>query len=326
MPLLLCVLSCAVFAAGLTAQAVLPAGDARVLVTVTELKPGSPPVAPATFRVRDRGTAWKVLGWQAVPRSVQLWIALDDDSSAALNRRLDDVRKFILHLPSAFQVGVVYFSLSGAQIAAPLSNKHRAAAAAVRPVKAMQGISPDPYAALQSLLEQWPAVPGVRRAVLIFSDGVLHSGGDNNPSNHSFQAAEARAQQADVTVFGLSVPDAGNAMGIGVGGEVQPSLRAQGGGNSTMNSPAATPAMAAAQGEGNLRTLAEATGGWWNEVTLPMTVLPGELAAVLSCMQHQFYLVFAVPPGTPAAWVPLKIDSHAKGAKVSVPPGVYLGS
>lgn len=321
----LCALGLALCTAGLAAQDSLPAGAARVLVTVTELKRGAPPVSPAEFTVEQGSAAWKVLGWQRAPAAVQLWIAVDEDTNSVLNGRLADLQKFILHLPSAFQVGVAYLSLSGVEIAAPLNNNHKAVAAAVRPVKATPGISPDPYASLEALFDRWPAAPETRREVLVLSDGSVHAGGDNNIHNPSVQNLIARAQREGIIVFSLSVADSGNAMGVGDGSEVQPSLRAQGGGN-TMNSPAATPEMEETQGENNLREVADRTGGWWNVVTYPMAILPGELAAVLDCLQHQFYLVFAVPAGTPAGLAQIKVKSKAKGAKVSVASGVSVGS
>lgn len=303
------------------AQTALPPGAVQVLVTVTEHKPGAPPIQPSDFSVHQGHATIPILGWERVPQAVQLWIATDDGCTSELNRHVNDLRDFILRLPPHTQAGLAYMSLSGVQVAAPLSADHRAVAAALRPPKGV-AVSPDPYASLQSLLDRWPNVSGVRRELLVLSPGGVYSGGANDTSNPAVQKLIARVQRESIVVFGLSIPGTGT-LGIGQGGENQPALRVQGGGN-TMNSPAANGPMELLAGQDNLRTLAEQSGGWWNFLDYVMTPLSKWLAQIHDCIQHQLWIVYVPPSGTPSGLAKIKVQCKTKGTAISAPEAVVV--
>ncbi|MGH9481190.1 MAG: hypothetical protein ACRD1L_03775 [Terriglobales bacterium] len=304
-------------------QTPLPPRAVQVLVTVTKIRPGAPPIQPSDLSVRQGKTTIPVLGWERVRPQVQLWIAIDDDSEAGLADHIGEVREFILHLPVHTQAGLAYLGASGVQIAAPLNADHRAVAARLRPPKSASGASPDPYASLQALFNQWPNTPGVRRELLVFTPGSVFSGGPNDTHNPAVQTLIVRAQRENIVIFGLSVGTAGDPLGLGQGGENQPSLGAQGGGN-TMNSPAATPVMEALAGQSNLREVSEQSGGWWDYLLHTMMDLRQKLAQVESCIQHQFWVVYVPPADAPAGLAKIKVECKTKGTGISAPGAVTI--
>lgn len=133
---------------------------------------------------------------------LQLYVVIDDGESTDLGIQFGSLKKFIGEQPASTAVGLAYLRNGEALVAAPLSADHRDAADALRLPLGEHGISGSPYVSLSDLIKKWPAAPGVRREVLLISNG-MDPYEPADPRNPYLMNAIADAQRAGVLVHSI---------------------------------------------------------------------------------------------------------------------------
>jgi len=214
---------------------------------------------------------------------IEMYLAVDDDA-VGLTPRIPELQAFLNSQPSDVATGVVYLRQSTALVAQPLTIHHDAAAAALRPPLATQGISPSPFESLTALLAAWPRRPNRRRVLVVLSNGVQSVGVDD-AENKQFRDALDAFAGAGVLTYAILVP--GNES-IGAG-----STDHDGAANGL-----AAPGLVQSNGFANLTSLAEETGG---EAYSQGTNVPNRLQPFLdqitACLHSQYRVQFTPQPG-----------------------------
>ena len=127
-----------------------------VIVTVTGQKDAQPPqLTVDDVLVSENGRRMQVTGLEPIrsQSGLQLWMLIDDGSTTNLGRQLDDLKKFVLALPAATEIGIGYMRNGMVQKAQPLTSDHEAAAKSIRLPTGTPGISASPYLALTDLIK-----------------------------------------------------------------------------------------------------------------------------------------------------------------------------
>jgi hypothetical protein len=102
---------------------------------------------------RDQVTDW--IPAQGDHAGLEFFVLIDDGASSALDTQLADIKKFIVALPAAAQVGVAYMQNGTARIEQNLTNDHSLAAKAVRLPLGYFGANASPYFSLSDLAKHW---------------------------------------------------------------------------------------------------------------------------------------------------------------------------
>jgi hypothetical protein len=157
---------------------------------------------------RDQVTEWiPATGDHA---TLDLFILIDDSSSAELGTQMEDIKKFINSQPASTRVGVAYMQNGTAQVAQNLSNDHSAAAKAVRLPLGYFGANASPYFSLSDLVKRWPDDGAPRRAVMMVSNGIDLYYGQFDYLDPYLQAAIDDCLRAHVMVSAIYQPGAGH--------------------------------------------------------------------------------------------------------------------
>src|ERR1700722_19405079 len=105
---------------------------------------------------------------------LDLFILIDDVSSARLGSNLDDLRAFVNAQPSTTAVGVGYRRNATVQLLQNLTTDHAAAAKALRLPTGGVGAYGSPYLSVIDLMKRWPESKN-RREVVMVTDGIDHA-------------------------------------------------------------------------------------------------------------------------------------------------------
>jgi len=227
--------------ASISATALAQEGD-NVIVTQTLVHADSKadiiPAATAINLQIDSKTTPLTSLVPVKPSGIQIAILIDDGLSHSASVQLNDLRDFVMGLPSATQVLVGYMSNGSVRVFSPFTTDHAAAAATFRIPSGTPGQSASPYFCLSDFVKRWPeAEDGVRRArfVMMLTNGVDPYNGSTRMSNQDspyVAQAVSDAQRAGVAVYSIYYRDAGFR-----------------GGSASMS------------GQGYLQQVADATGG-----------------------------------------------------------------
>ncbi|MGH9487475.1 MAG: hypothetical protein ACRD04_07785 [Terriglobales bacterium] len=261
----------ALLALPLAAQQATPSSHGTQIV-VTALGNDHQPAAPiaaSQVQLHLNGHADPIAQWAPYGpnQRIDLTVAIDDDTQH-LGTGIDDIKTFIRNLPANVAVGVVYLHTGSFEVASGVTLNHAAAASKVRMPSGMRDSSPSPFGSLRDLLRHWPQQPGVRRELVMLSDGREETG-VNDQSNHTFQSALATALAGGVVVYTIYasggtdyaqgqlsnnslVPDAAQALGQPRGTTIASGTPLSVFRNSNLD---------AANGSQNLSLLASETGG-----------------------------------------------------------------
>lgn len=202
-----------VFCGTLWAQAPEPGAPIHLVVTV-EPKRGNevPAIQKNEVMVYEGKDRDQVTGW--VPArgdraAMELFILVDDSSSANLGTQLDDLRKFIEEQPATTKVGVAYMRNGVADILQNLTDDHGAAAKALRLPMGIGGANASPYFSLSDLAKKWPA-SNARHAVFMVTDGIDRYYGMGDLQDPYVDTAVDDAIRANIIVSAIYEPDAGH--------------------------------------------------------------------------------------------------------------------
>jgi hypothetical protein len=191
-----------------------PTGVPVSMVVTVEPRHGenAPPVDQADVMVYEGNQRDNVSQWlpaQGEHAALELFILLDDSSSASLGSQLDDVRQFIRSQPPTTKIGVAYMQNGTAQIVQNLTDDHEQAAKSLRLPSGVAGINASPYFALSDLIKRWPGTSS-RREVFLVSDGIDRYYGAGDLQDPYVNDAIEQAQRAGIVVFTLYNPGVGH--------------------------------------------------------------------------------------------------------------------
>jgi hypothetical protein len=156
---------------------------------------------------RDRVTEW--IPAQGDHAALELFILIDDESTASLGSQMEDIRTFINAQPTSSQVGVAYMQDGIARIVQNLTADHALAAKSLRLPMGSAGVNGSPYFAVSDLVKRWPASTA-RRQVLMISDGIDRFYGSGDPDDPYLEQAADSAIRAGIQVSAIYMPGAGH--------------------------------------------------------------------------------------------------------------------
>jgi hypothetical protein len=195
-------------------QAQVPA-TASVTTVVTVLGPkftAPPAISKDDIGVYEGKEKQGVTGWtpaQGEKALLQLAIVIDEASSTDLGNQLNDIKSFITAQPKTTGAGVFYASNGGVQPASQFSNDHEAVAKTLRLPLGNFGAYSSIYLSTISLIKGWPETAGVRREILLISDGIDRFRGD--PFSPDIQNTYVAAEKAGVIIHTLYCSGVGRA-------------------------------------------------------------------------------------------------------------------
>ncbi len=253
------------------------------------------------YEGHDRDTVTEWIPAQGDHAALELWILLDDGSSASLGTQLEDIRQFINAQPDTTKVGLAYMQNGIARVAENLTSDHALVAKALRLPLGIGGANGSPYFSLSDLIKRWPASTA-RREVVMVTDGIDRYYGEADPQDPYLTEAIDDAVRAGVLVSAIYNPGVGHF------------------GHSYWQTY---------WGQIYLSRLAEETGG--EAYYIGFTGAPVSFTPFLDNqshrLTHQYFLTFLAKPPKKAGWQHVRLSTEVSNAdlvsagKVWVAPG-----
>lgn len=165
-----------------------------------------------TLRVLEDGDEQEIVSLRAIGTSDPLYLAIliQDDVVPSIGNEIKPLQDFIRHLPTGSRVLVAYLRGGAPQIRQKFTNDLDKAAESLRIPAGQASTAPyNPYDAMLDILKRFDAQPKGRRAVVLVSDGVDNSqGNDALSANQSvdLQRAIESAQKRSVAVYSIYAP------------------------------------------------------------------------------------------------------------------------
>ncbi len=196
-----------VFGLAIAFAAQVYAQTGSAVVTVQRKAGNADPILQDNVLVFENGKRAPITLWAPLTgehAGMQLLLLIDDSSAGGLANQIEDIRTFVLALPSAVQVAVGYMSNGQTVMAQPFTRDHGLAAKALRLPQSIRG-GGSPYFTLSSISQQWPAETATaRREILMITDGIDRYGDTAfNADNPYVTKAIADAQRAQILVYTL---------------------------------------------------------------------------------------------------------------------------
>lgn len=311
----------------------LPSGTTQLVVTaVGNHDQPAAGIQPAQVRLKVAGHETPLTSWAPFPPTerLDLAIAIDDDTQN-MGTGLDDVKTFIRNLPANVAVGVLYLHTGSFAVAQNFTFDHAGAAKMVRMPSGARNSSPSPFGSLLSLLQHWPNHSGLRRELVMISDGQEETG-ENDASNHTYQSAVAQAVASGVVVYTIYASGGTNyAQGQLPNDTLVPNEAAAEGG--VAGPPVgATPLtvfrgsnLTALNGSQNLSLLAAITGGeGYSQGITNSARLTQYFNDIALRLASQYQLVFTPPGGNHQGMTKVEVQINHAHAKITAPKDIYL--
>ncbi len=247
---------------------------------------------------RDQVTDWVPARSDQSP--LELFVLLDDSSTASLGSQLEDIRHFIMETPANAKIGVAYMQNGIARIQQDLTSDHEAAAKALRLPMAVVGVNDSPYFAVSDLAKRWPQSTA-RREVLLVSDGIDRYYGVGDMQDPYLDAAVEDCQRAGIVVSAIYAPGVGHL------------------GHSYWWNY---------WGQLYLSALAEKTGGeaYYIGFNGPAVAFQPYLDELTHRLNHQFLLTFLAKPAKKAGLQSIRLKSEAPNVDLVAPSAVWVPS
>lgn len=300
-----------VFASGMIAAAQSPAPQQKVrpvtvpisIFTKKELKEKRAEEFIQTDRlsVKEDNEDQQVLSIRSVSTTpLSIAFVIQDDLASTFNLQITDIRDFIRKLPKGTRVMIAYTRAGSTQVKQRFTDDLDAAANSIRIVAGTPALAPrSPYSGVKEVLNRFDAVPGGRRAILLFSDGVDTTAGLSLASivqSLDLDQAILKAQRKSVAVYSFYAPT-----GLTEGGNSILSLG----------------------GQGALEKLSEETGGraFYHGSIAPVSYLPFFRDMVIA-LERQFALTY-LSTHMKKGYHKLVVQSTNPEVKIEHPKGVY---
>jgi hypothetical protein len=200
-------------AGAVLAQQTNSSPTARLVVTIEPKRGNTVPVINQNevmvYEGRDRD---RVVDWvpaQGDHAALQIFILIDDSSSASLGSQLQDIKQFINAQAPTTQFGVAYMQNGIARVVQDLSTDHEAAAKSLRLPMGEAGANASPYFSLSDLIKKWPDTEA-RREVLMVTDGIDRYYGTGDVEDPYLLAAIDDAGKKGIQVSAIYNPGEGH--------------------------------------------------------------------------------------------------------------------
>ena len=180
---------------GETPQAMPPLTKADI----GEIKIGGKVAAVTDFRPLLRG-----------PHVLQLMVLLDSEEMLGANGQFDDLKKFFSDMPPNVEIGVGWLYEGRVVVTQPFTTDRDLAGKALIAKTREEASNPkndngNPYSCLGDLAAKWPnGDPAKLRAVLMFTDGITRSNGQQQGGdqlNPDVEGASQKLQRAGVVPY-----------------------------------------------------------------------------------------------------------------------------
>ncbi|GGA62199.1 hypothetical protein GCM10011507_12150 [Edaphobacter acidisoli] len=196
----------------------------QTIIQVDSKAPVLPTTSNVMLKVNDRATPLTSISL-VKPGGAQVALLIDDGLRLGVGRNLDELRSFLMGLPSGTEVMVGYMRYGGVTVAQNFTTDHAAAANALRLPQGTAGVNASPYFCLSSFVKSWPSgserqvdlqqtsrPEAKARFVLMITNGVDPYNGSTSMANQDspyVSAAITDAQRAGVPVYSIYYSDAG---------------------------------------------------------------------------------------------------------------------
>jgi hypothetical protein len=280
-------------------QSPVPGVPVSIVITL-EPKRGKtiPPVEQQDITVQEGREKRPVTGLVPLQGRMQLMLLIDDSARGTFDTEISTLKQFVNSLPADTEVGVAYMRNGMAEITAPFTRDHAAAAQGIRVAVGPGGADVSPYDSLSDAIKRWPQAGAERKEVIMISSGVEGLGGGWDPENPYVNAGIEDSQKAGVTVYSIYSPSAGHL------------------GHSFWRNT---------WGQNFLSQLSDETGGESYMIGFgsPVSFEPF-LQQILQQLQHQYLLTFQARPEQKSGLQAIKVNILEKDASVAAPDKVYV--
>jgi hypothetical protein len=210
------------------AQGQMQGGQGRAVVTVlprhhNELAPN---FTVQDLTVKVNGKESTVTGWvplHGVEDKLELVLLIDGAARNLNGAQFDEIQQFIQGLTPNTKVAIGYMGNGHVTLAGPLSADHAQVVRGLHLPGGIGGSSGGPYFSLSDIAKNWPsAARGVRREVVLVTDGVDPFTPHYDPSDVYVQGAINDAVRAGLVVYSIFWTNRNNSNGVSdeaVGGQ-----------------------------------------------------------------------------------------------------------
>jgi hypothetical protein len=286
-------------------QAASPVGTVPVTTVVTVLGPkyNAPPVlGKEDVIVREDKARRDVISWlpaQAEKGALDLALLIDDATNTELGLQFKDLTTFITGQPKTTRVAIFYADNGTIEAASQFTADHEAVAKTLRLPIGRSAAYSSIYLSLMDLMKRWPATPGLRREILLVSDGIDRFRGDF-PTSPDLESTIERAQREGIMIH---------------------TLYATGTGRATRNS------FRINLGQSNLSHITDATGGeaFFQGLQTPISFGPF-LEQLDMVLRNQYWLTFAAPRSKKEKGDlrSFKVSTEQRNVELSYPAEVFV--
>jgi len=282
-----------------------PAGTGvptHTVITVESHHGANPPVINRqdvmVYEGKERDTVTDWVPAEGDHAALELFILLDDGSSASLGSQLSDIKQFISEQPASAKIGVAYMQNGIARVEQNLTTDHDQAMKALRLPIGSPGANASPYFSVSDLIKRWPQ-SDARREVFMATDGIDRYYGSGDLLDPYLQQAIEDAQRADVQVFAMYTP------GVGHFGHSY---------------------WLTYWGQLYLSELAEKTGGeaYYIGFNGPPVAFAPYLDDLAHRLRHQYLLTFLARPPKKSGMQRIKVTTEVHGVDLVAPNEVYV--
>ncbi|HEX8139830.1 MAG TPA: hypothetical protein VF544_19885 [Pyrinomonadaceae bacterium] len=179
------------------------------------------------FIVREDGDLQRILSVRSISNApLSVAILVQDDSVPSISNDIKAMKEFISRLPRGSRVMVGYIRSGSLQVSQKFTTDLDRAASALRIPVGSAGVAPfNPYVEIREALKRFESLPAGRRAMLVVSDGLDVSRGQESSipgQSIDLERAIKEAQRMSVAVYSFYVPtvalaSSGNQFLIGNG-------------------------------------------------------------------------------------------------------------
>lgn len=272
------------------------AGQGHAVITIfAKHSEVAPTVAQSDVSAKANGKDAAITGWtqfKGANDGLEL-VILIDSGARNIGRQLEEIAHFIQSLGPDTKVAVGYMQNGQVSMSGPLTADHKQAAGQLH---LPAGPLTNPYFSLSSLAQSWPSkTPGVRREVIMFTDGVDPENRRLDPDDPYVQSAMHDSVRAGLVVYAIywrSRPDTGEAT---------------------------------TDGESLLSELCDATGGhsYWVGTGNPVS-FDAYFADIAHRFDNQYALSFTAHPERKPTVETFKLKVEGLGLQVTAPQLVLV--
>jgi hypothetical protein len=230
---------------------------------------------------------------------LELVLLIDSSARNSLGSQFGDIEHFVNSLPPNVRAAIAYMMNGRASFAGGLTANHAEVLKELHMPGGSPGSSASPYFCLSDLAKNWPSMDhGVRRVVVMVTDGIDNYERRYDPEDPYVQAAISDSVRAGLVVYPLYWLNQGFA-------------------DRTM--------YANNTGQSLLVQVADATGGknLWNGIGNPVSFQP-YLEDLSRQLENQYELVFAANLNGKPGIQTMKLKANGPGVDVTAPHMVYV--